>query len=237
MPTIFGGVSLAQFVRPLINILERLGTTDEITRKTLDDHSAKLRVSMPARVLSFDPLKQTIQAQPLIREKILNRETGQVEWRQLPVLKDVAVQFPQGTIGAITFPLNYGDEVLLLFQDRCYDSWWATGKVSNWNDRRFHDLSDAIAIPGINSVPRVIPGIAPDAIEMRSRTGFVRVGVSETFIRLIIGDFVSIITDGVMNINTGTLNIQGNLLINGEAYQLHEHSGVMNGSSNTGPVV
>lgn len=236
MPTLFGGISFNQFVRPIINILERLASNDSITQRVLDDYSAKMRVALPARVISFDALKQTVTVQPLIREKIIDPETGSVQWRNLPVLPDVVVIYPHSSIGAVTFPLIPGDEVQLLFNDRCYDSWYTTGQVSNWNDRRFHDLSDAVAIPGGNSLPNVIPAIAPDAIELRSFLGNVRIAVNDAMIRFIIGDVVGVLEAGVFTISSAIINLKGNVLINGEPYNLHQHVGVMNGPDETGPV-
>lgn len=234
--TIFAGISVTQFVRPVISLLERLCTDDEITRKTLDDHSAKLRVSIPAKVLLSNPLNQTVTVQPLIREKILDRQTGKIIWADLPILQDVTVQYPGGSLGVLTHPLSPGDEVMLLFQDRCYDSWWSSGQVSNWNDRRFHDLSDAIAIPGLNSVPRVIPAVAPDAIELRNYPGNVRIGVGIDFIRIIVNEFVSTFSNGNWELNGQSINLNGNLIINGQEYNLHEHLGVQTGPGTTGPV-
>lgn len=236
MTTLFGNITFSQFIRPVINILERLATDDEITRRTLDDHSAKLRVSMPGLVLASNALNQTVTVQPLIREKVLDRKTGQIQWKDLPVLTDVTVQYPGGTLGVLTHPPSPGDEVMLIFQDRCYDSWWSSGQLSNWNDRRFHDLSDAIAIPGLNSTPRIVPLVAPDAIELRSFDGITRIGVGEGFIRFVVGDFTALFADGVFSIGAEAINLTGDLSINGQRYNLHEHLGVQTGPGTTGPV-
>lgn len=163
--------------RPLANLAERAPDAAEATRRNNDALSASIRVAMPAKVVSWNPEKQTISAQPTIREKIVDRATGTIRWETLPVIPDVPLQFPQGGNFALTFPVKKDDEVLLIFNDLCIDSWWASGGIQNWNDRRRHDLSDAVAILGINSVPEVIPDISTDALELRQKQGSAKVSI------------------------------------------------------------
>lgn len=55
-----------------------------------------------------------------------------------------------------TFPLKYGDECLLLFADREIESWFINGDVNPEWYPRMHDLTDAVAIVGIRSLPKMI---------------------------------------------------------------------------------
>ncbi len=55
-----------------------------------------------------------------------------------------------------TFPLKYGDECILLFSDREIESWFINGNVNPQGYDRMHDLTDAIAIVGIRSLPKMI---------------------------------------------------------------------------------
>lgn len=176
--TLFGQISNNRFVRPLLNIAERLAGSTEMLRRNNDALSERIRVAMPAKVISFDASKCTIVAQPMIQEKVIDRDTGDVFWVAIPPIQDIPVHFPQAGNFVMTMPVQAGDEVLLIFNDSCIDSWWESGNLSNWVDRRRHDLSDAMAIPGINSVPNVIPNIATDAAELRQKngTGKVRIG-------------------------------------------------------------
>ena len=65
------------------------------------------------------------------------------------MIYNVPVLFPRSRKAAVTFPLEKGDTVLLVFAERSLDEWIEKGgnKVSPEDPRR-HDMSDAIAIPG-----------------------------------------------------------------------------------------
>lgn len=59
-----------------------------------------------------------------------------------------------------TFPLKQGDECILLFADREIESWFINGDVNPEGYPRMHDLTDAVAIVGIRSLPRMISILA-----------------------------------------------------------------------------
>lgn len=55
-----------------------------------------------------------------------------------------------------TFPINIGDECLLLFTDREIESWFITGETSAIKHQRMHDETDCIAVFGLRSLPKMI---------------------------------------------------------------------------------
>lgn len=55
-----------------------------------------------------------------------------------------------------TFPINLGEECVLLFSDREIESWFINGDVNPESYPRMHDLTDAVAIVGIRSLPKMI---------------------------------------------------------------------------------
>lgn len=136
------------------------------TAAAVGDAVLRMRTAMPGRVVNFDPDSQTAVIQPMIR---MLRSDGQGV--DLPPLGDVPVQFPEAGGFAFTFPIEQGDEGLLVIADRCIDGWWQSGQPSNPMDFRMHDLSDATFIAGINSLPHVIPGFDMNAIVMRKFDG------------------------------------------------------------------
>lgn len=249
--------------RPLTNIPERLADENEMYKRMLDNQSAKIRVAIPAQVVSFDPTKQTIVAQPLIREKMIDRATGEIQWYTLPPFPDVPVQYPQGGNFVLTMPVTAGDEVLLVFQDMSFDSWWASGGIQNWVDRRRHDLSDAIAILGINSVPNVIKNISSNATELRAKDGSLNVSLQDNRVAGT-GTVTATVTAGktsiplfanaaslqlsqlfasgapvtlsdTITLSATNVNINGNLIHNGFNYVHHVH-GVTTAPGTTAPV-
>ena len=56
----------------------------------------------------------------------------------------------------ITFPINPGDECVLLFADREIESWFLNGDVNPEGYPRMHSKTDAVAIFGIRSLPNMI---------------------------------------------------------------------------------
>lgn len=239
MTTIQGQIS-NRGERPIRNIAERVSDGNEAIKRNNEALSNNIRVCMPAIVVSFNAAKQTISAQPAIREKRIDTATGAADWVTLPVLEDVPVQYPKGGGCGFTFPLAPGDEVMLVFADLCIDSWFTFGGIQNWNDRRRHNLSDAFAIPGVSSQPNVIEGFNSTAAEIRTLDGTSKVSVGVDGVTVTTP--VLNIAAGVVNIMTGGVAITGeevgnaDLTINGQDYFNHRHTGVQNGPSNTGPV-
>lgn len=60
----------------------------------------------------------------------------------------------------ITFPINVGDDCVLLFSDREIESWFINGDAQPINYTRMHDMTDAFAIFGIRSLPKMIEIVA-----------------------------------------------------------------------------
>ena len=238
MVTLYGGIEFNEDAqqRPLLPINERVPNHETMARMQADKIAHNTRVAIPARVVAWDASKQTITAQPLIREKVLDRATGSLSFIDLPQLPDVPVCFPQAGNFVLTMPIAVGDEVMILFADMCIDSWWARGDVQNWNDRRRHDLSDGIAVVGINSVPNVINNIASDGSELRTKDGNVAIKIENEQATVTVNETVLTITDGTVTIDATTINLNGTLNINGSAYLAHKHAGVMVGPSLTGGV-
>lgn len=65
----------------------------------------------------------------------------------------------------ITFPISKGDDCVLLFSDREIESWFINGDAQPVNHQRMHDLTDAFAIFGIRSLPKMIE-VMQDALHL-----------------------------------------------------------------------
>ena len=112
-----------------------------------------VRCCIPAIVQSYDPIKNTVEAQPAIREKMLD-ENNVESYLSLPLLINVPVIFLGSDRYSIRFPIRKNDEVLILFSDLSIDNFWEKGSVQNPIESRRHDLSDGIAIPCNLSLPK-----------------------------------------------------------------------------------
>lgn len=127
----------------------------EAMRDLISRSQVDLRVSIVARVESYDPIRRCISAQPLIRQQYRDPETGENELERLPVINDVPVSFLGAGPYSIHFPLAVGDTVLLVFSDSSLDRWLVRGGIVDPEDDRAHALSDAIAIPGVRDFAHV----------------------------------------------------------------------------------
>ncbi len=149
---------------------ERSNSEEELYRRFADAISANLRVATPGIIQSFDPVEQVVTVQPAIRERVRD-QYGNLSWVDLPLIPDVPIVMPRAGGFTLTLPVHAGDECLVIFGDMCMDSWWASGGVQNQAERRRHDLSDAFAILGTWSQPRVLTGYSTSSVQLRTDDG------------------------------------------------------------------
>ena len=102
--------------------------------------------------------------------QVKRRVRGQ-EIANYPLLVDCPYFVLQGGGAYIDMPIKTGDYCIVLFNDRNIDDWWDTANVKEPADRRKHNLSDGLAIVGIN----------PSTNVLENDGGFVRIlGTSGT---------------------------------------------------------
>lgn len=97
----------------------------------------------------------------------------------------------------ITFPINTGDECILLFSDREIESWFINGEVNPEGYSRIHAFTDAVAIFGIRSLPQMVQ-ILTDCLH------------------LFYGQSDIQIKENQINVNSTLLNIVGNTTQTGD---------------------
>lgn len=204
----------------MFSLGERLQNETELRRKVADGTANNLRVAMPGIVTEYNPSAVTVSVQLAIKEKLW--VDGTVSDESFPLLVDVPVLFPIAGGYAITFPITAGDEVQVIFNDMCIDSFWQSGGSDNAQmDKRRHDLSDAVAIPTHLSQVGKLSGVSTGSIQIRNSAGSAIVEIAGTTI----------------NINGGNINIGENTTIDGRNFMNHRHKNVMAGIDATGGVV
>lgn len=199
------------------------------TLQVLSGFQTTLWTAMPARIISFDPERMSCSAQITIQGRVQTGEQSW-EWVDMPPLVDCPVVFPGGGGVILTFPINPGDEVLVVFASRCIDNWWVSGGIRNQAELRMHDLSDGFCIPGPRSLPNVPGGISTAKATLRSDSGGSQVSIDPAS-----GD-VEVISSGAVTVQAGIINLNGAVIINGTPFNNHTHTGVSTGGSNTGGV-
>ncbi len=104
-------------------------------------------VCMVAEVLNTSKLEQCrIDVKPIVNHEY--KDSTVIEY---PTILSVPVQFPSSSTSALTFPINQGDNVLLVFSQKGLDV-FKSGATSAHDpiDMRSFDKRDAIAIPCVN---------------------------------------------------------------------------------------
>lgn len=216
-------------------------TTTELIRRTFVEMMKDVGTSIPGHFLSFDPETQLAQVQIGIVRIDSNGST----FEPSPLI-ECPVAFLGGSEFFIEHQIDPGDECLVIFSQRCIDGWVNTGGVANNPIMRFHDFSDAAILPGLRSQPNKITNFNNDGVRLRNKAG---------------DKYIWLKKDGTADITVDTLNINGNIVHNGDTTQTgdvditgeatvsvdvvgggislkdHKHSGVQPGGGQSGPPV
>lgn len=121
-------------------------TLGGVIRLALKGHSSGLRVALPGKVESFDPVTQMVDVKPLL----LVKKEGVSAPEEISVIPRVPIAYPRTKAATVYLPIAAGDPVLLIFGDRAMDAWKASDGSEPVSSElfRLHDLTDCWAIPG-----------------------------------------------------------------------------------------
>lgn len=210
---------------------ERSNNFEESVRAMVNGFLSEVWTALPGIVQSFDATKMTVVVQPTIQAYVRNSD-GTQSWTQIKNFVDVPVVFPCAGGFALTLPIAAGDEVLVIFASRCIDQWWQSGDSSIQAVLRMHDIGDGFAIPGPQSVPRVLSSVSTQNAQLRTRDG-------SCYIEITPSGVVNIVAPGGVNI-TGDVNITGSVVATeegtfngGHTVSEHVHGGVQPGGADT----
>lgn len=180
---------------------QTINSQSQINQNNAADIMFRIRCAIPAIIQSYDPGTNTVEAQPAIRERLV-LEDGSIQYLNLPLLINVPVVFPSSGSSSITFPIEKGDECLIIFSDLAIDNFWTSGSVQNPIEVRRHDLSDGIAIPCSLSVTKsrgAGNGMNIQGSPVTIKSGQSSVEVSATTIKVIQGE-TSVTVDGTSTV-------------------------------------
>jgi hypothetical protein len=142
----------------------------EMLQTALDQRQLQIHTATPAQIVSYNPSTMTATVQPALR--IIQRQTdGTQVPRVIQAIQDVPVGFPGGGGYLLTFPVQPGDECLLVFCERQIDNWHQHGGIQTPTDFRLHDISDAVALVGLRSQPNRLAGASGSTVQLRSDAG------------------------------------------------------------------
>jgi len=111
---------------------------EKVLRESFESYMRGVHVAIPGTVVFFDSETQTGEIDIDILEQIGGGN------KSIATLKDVPFSFMRSGVFVITFPVEVGDKVQLLFQHRSIDKWLVDGERDS-KDLRTHNINDAIA--------------------------------------------------------------------------------------------
>lgn len=111
------------------------------------DIFATLNCVKIGKILSFDGTKKTASIQILFKRLLPSGAAASYQ-----KLLDCPVFTLQGGGAYVQMPIAAGDNCIVLFSDRALDDWFQSGSEQVPSSARMHDLSDGIAIVGLNAM-------------------------------------------------------------------------------------
>lgn len=129
------------------------GATEQITlaeliQMVMESRDIDLQTAMPAKVEKYDASKQTVDVVPALNRSLPDGQGNYIS-EALPKISDVPVCFPRSGSFFISFPIQQGDYVLLVFCSKNIGAWRQTGNQGDPGDLGMHTLDGAVAIPGV----------------------------------------------------------------------------------------
>ena len=189
-------------------------TQTELLEQAKNNAMMDVRVSMPARIVSFNPATKTASVE--IGLKMVNADDTQSDY---PPLVDCPCLFTRGGGFHLVHPYKAGDKGIVLFSDRCFDGWFQAGQVAPPMDFRVHSMSDAYFIGGADCLDDVSP-IVSNAMFIGKDDNSAGVTIKAS------GDIdlngVNISPSGIITLPDGTI------------LNSHVDGNVQSGNSNTG---
>ena len=129
---------------------------DQVLAKLKSEVKSEINCMTVGKIKSFDSLNQTAQVEIPLQRVV---KAGAFDANGLPldryipypVLVKCPVVFMNGGGAYISFPIQPGDDCIVLFCDRDIDTWWEGGKNMPPNSDRVHDMSDGVVLVGIRN--------------------------------------------------------------------------------------
>lgn len=155
---------------------ERL-TDDDLTSidVLLDAWKKGIAVGTPCIVEAFHADENTVDVVPVSKYERLDNG----EEIDPPLLLHVPVCFIGGGGLFCVFPIQEGDECLVVFCDTSIDDWHELGGTRLPSMDRNHHLSDGVAIFGPRSKPNAINALSNDALEIRNKDGQTKISLNQ----------------------------------------------------------
>lgn len=202
-------------------------------KNTIQEFTDGVHTAVPGTVTAFDPAK--CEATVALTGQYNKPDGTKIPY---PAAAHVPVVFPQVSNQQITiaFPVKPGDGVLVVIAEQALEAWRAGGE-SNLDLK--HDLTNAIALPGMFRTPNAAmqKAVSEDAImlvnqqtEVRIKSETVQIDTRQLEVK---SDTVEIDAQKVHI--TGEVIIDKELAVKGIQFTPHVHKDVTAGGDKSGP--
>jgi hypothetical protein len=138
--------------------------------KIIDMYMRAFNFCMPGKVTAFDRVNQTVSVQPCFQRLYADADDPE----NMSIIDDVPVQYTGSGNFWVTHDIAVDSYVLLMFSQRSLATWFDQGGVVDPELNHILHESDAIAIPGINPSPGLIPDVEtsfPEGFSITDREG------------------------------------------------------------------
>ena len=177
---------------------------EELISRAIEYYLNDLYTTMPGRIESYDSATQMADVKIVLQRRIVNDDDGTEELEELPIIPNVPVVFLRGGGAFVSVPVKRGDQVMVHFSQGSLDNWLSgSGDVTDPDDVRCHDITDAIAVPGLYPFTSPIRDISDSGL----RIGFDRGGAQ-----------ITITDSGTMEVSIDGVSDEAVML--GNAFQL-----------------
>lgn len=137
-----------------------------------DSRQRGMHTALPGQIQSYDPEKQEADIVPLIHRTLPGPDDDDEDTvEELPVLMHVPVLFPRAGGFGITFPVQKGDTVLVIFCERAIGRWRATAERAAPELPELHGANGAVAIPGLYPGRDALEDVDPDNMVLGAIAG------------------------------------------------------------------
>jgi hypothetical protein len=144
-PSFFEPQAIAKSL--IISPMNQIPSLTQVLKQSINNRLLDLHTAIIARVESYDAAKQQVSVSPVLKRAVPTLD-GHVAEEQLPILSEVPVLFPRAGGFFISFPIQPGDFVQLIFNESSIDAWLTGASSSMALDERF-TLQGAVALPGV----------------------------------------------------------------------------------------
>lgn len=199
----------------------------------METQVSEVNTTLPGTIVSYDAASRRAVVQ-ITQPKMLADGTP----LEAPKVASVPVVWPTGAGGqaGLTIPLKAGDGLMLNFAQRSLEG-WLSGSDDAPDDPRQHDISDAVAVPGLAA-----SGVSANPNDLELHFGPVKLrlkpdggAVLETA-----GGNLTISADGVAAFTGPRVTVQGDVVVQGDvtagtiSLRNHVHTGVQPGGGFSG---